>query len=204
MSGRLGGLAGPARRGWYPPTFLVLVVGRAAVPVWAEAAAPTPWHPHHIAERYGLFTLIVLGESVLAASTAIQSALDNGHEDLLPVAAGGLLIVFALWWLYFAKPAAGLLVSSRVGSSGATATCSSGPPLPRSAPAWRSRSTATGHADLPALGAGAAVTIPVAIYLLTTWTLHLGPHHTGPSGSGPSRSRPRPSSWLLPLPANRS
>ena len=38
------------------------------VPVWAERAAPTPWHPHHIAERYGLLTLIVLGESMLAAT----------------------------------------------------------------------------------------------------------------------------------------
>ena len=36
------------------------------MPVWAERAGPTTWHPHHIAERYGLFTLIVLGESILA------------------------------------------------------------------------------------------------------------------------------------------
>ena len=45
------------------------------VPVWAERAAPTTWHPHHIAERYGLLTLIVLGESILAATLAVQSAL---------------------------------------------------------------------------------------------------------------------------------
>ena len=28
---------------------------------WAERTAPTSWHPHHIAERYGLFTIILLG-----------------------------------------------------------------------------------------------------------------------------------------------
>ena len=47
------------------------------MPVWAERAGATPWHPHHIAERYGLFTLIVLGESVLAATLAIQAALER-------------------------------------------------------------------------------------------------------------------------------
>ena len=37
-----------------------------AVPVLAERAGPmTSWHPEHIAERYGLFTLIVLGEAIL-------------------------------------------------------------------------------------------------------------------------------------------
>ena len=41
------------------------------MPLWAGAAAATPpWHPEHIAERYGLFTIIVLGESILASSIA--------------------------------------------------------------------------------------------------------------------------------------
>ena len=57
--------------------FLLLVAAELAVPIWAERAAPTTWHPRHIAERYGLFTLIVLGESVLAATLAIQTALDE-------------------------------------------------------------------------------------------------------------------------------
>src|SRR5262245_62126289 len=47
--------------GWW-----LMALVELAVPVWAERASPTPWHPHHIAERYGLFTIIVLGESVLA------------------------------------------------------------------------------------------------------------------------------------------
>ena len=53
------------------------VVAELAVPVWAERTATTTWHPHHIAERYGLFTLIVLGESVAAATLAIKSAFDT-------------------------------------------------------------------------------------------------------------------------------
>ena len=51
----------------------MLVVAELAVPIWGERAAGTTWHPGHIAERYGLFTLIVLGESVLCR--------DRGHSD---------------------------------------------------------------------------------------------------------------------------
>ena len=61
---------------WFAPAFIVLVAAELAVPVWAEAAGRTPWHPHHIVERYGLFTIIVLGESVLGATLAVQAALD--------------------------------------------------------------------------------------------------------------------------------
>src|SRR5262249_36180856 len=62
--------------------FGVLVVAELLVPIWAERAPgshPTTWHPHHIAERYGLFTLIVLGESVAAATVGVQAALDSGQ-----------------------------------------------------------------------------------------------------------------------------
>jgi low temperature requirement protein LtrA len=55
--------------------FLVLAAAELAVPIWAERAAPTTWHPRHIAERYGLFTLIVLGECVLSSTLAIEAAL---------------------------------------------------------------------------------------------------------------------------------
>ena len=76
--------------------FLVLVAGELAVPVRAERAASTTWHPRHIAERYGLFTLIVLGECVLASTLAIQAALkeDANLGDLATTAVGGPLTVF--------------------------------------------------------------------------------------------------------------
>jgi low temperature requirement protein LtrA len=54
--------------------FPLLVLAEFLVPIWAERRGPTPWHPEHIIERYGLFTIIVLGETILAASLAIQSA----------------------------------------------------------------------------------------------------------------------------------
>lgn len=36
--------------------FAVLATCELLVPVWAEAASPTPWHPEHISERYGLWS----------------------------------------------------------------------------------------------------------------------------------------------------
>jgi low temperature requirement protein LtrA len=88
-------------------TFLVLVVAELAVPALAEPdASVTAWHPEHIAERYGLFTIIVIGESILAATGAIRTALDGGFSgELLTVAIGGMVLVFGLWWLYFERRA---------------------------------------------------------------------------------------------------
>jgi low temperature requirement protein LtrA len=87
-------------------TFVVLGVLELAVPAWAERAGPeTPWHAGHIVERYGLFTIIVLGECVLATTTAVQTAFLVGGvaAPLLMVSVGGLLLVFALWWAYFKR-----------------------------------------------------------------------------------------------------
>jgi len=87
--------------------FLALVVAELAVPVWAERAAGAPvFHPGHIEERYGLFTIIVLGESVLSAAAGFQVALDAGGltGGLFAVGVGGLVLAFSSWWLYFDHP----------------------------------------------------------------------------------------------------
>jgi low temperature requirement protein LtrA len=44
---------------------VLLALAEMLVPAWAEhGRRGTSWHPQHISERYGLFTLIVLGECV--------------------------------------------------------------------------------------------------------------------------------------------
>ena len=84
--------------------FVVLALCEVAVPPLAELGRGTAWHAHHIGERYGLFVIILLGESVLAATVAF------GHATITPplvgIGAAGLVILFALWWIYFAQPAA--------------------------------------------------------------------------------------------------
>jgi low temperature requirement protein LtrA len=163
---------------WAILGFVVLGIAELLIPVWAERGGrPTQWHADHIAERYGLFTIIVLGECILATTTAIQAALADGglSAGLLGVAVGGLLLVLAGWWAYFKNSTH---IAERRGSA-------------RYAFAW-----GYGHvivfASAAALGAGlqvaadethgkialdpvlAAMTVavPVAIYLLAVWTLH--------------------------------
>jgi len=85
--------------------FATLALLELAVPLVAERARPTPWHPGHIAERYGLFVIIVLGEGVLASTIAVDDAVAHGlSAELLVVAGSGLAVVVGLWWLYFTVP----------------------------------------------------------------------------------------------------
>ncbi|HZD65958.1 MAG TPA: low temperature requirement protein A [Acidimicrobiales bacterium] len=93
----LGGLAGTAG-------LAMLVAAELAVPPWAELSGGfTSWHPGHITERYGLFTIIVLGEVLAATTAAVAQAVAAGGPSarLLVAATGGLVLVFGLWWSYF-------------------------------------------------------------------------------------------------------
>jgi low temperature requirement protein LtrA len=170
------------------PGFFVLVLVELLVPVHAERAAATSWHRHHIAERYGLMTIIVLGESILAATVAFRSAFEEGTRiaALAPLIAGGLLIVFSMWWLYFFAPVAGLLTSlprAFVWGYGhylvfaLAAAAGAGLALAVDVVAGRSAVT-------PA-AADAAVAWPVAGFLLVLWLLHYRPGHAGGRLSGP-------------------
>jgi low temperature requirement protein LtrA len=129
-----------------------------------------------------LFTIIVLGECVTAAAVAVQSNVVEGgwSTDVVLIFVGGLVLLFALWWIYYLKPA-GEGLERR----------------PELAFWW-----GYGHyaifAALAALGAGLevaaeatshhieasdpvvafAVAIPVGVFLLVLWALH------APLGSG--------------------
>ncbi|MCI0365128.1 MAG: low temperature requirement protein A [Phycisphaerales bacterium] len=72
-------------------------------------------HRHHIVERYGLFTVIVLGESIAAATIAVGEAVSAHVEGfaLLMLALGGLIAVCSLWWIYFDFSTGGAPVRSR-------------------------------------------------------------------------------------------
>ncbi|MFI2211873.1 low temperature requirement protein A [Streptomyces sp. NPDC020141] len=161
-----------ASRHWLFP---IVVVAELLVPPFAERHRETPWHAHHIVERYGLFTLIVLGETMAASTVAVQSALDE-HEavaELLPIAAGGLLIVFSAWWIYFAVPAHERLISNRqalpwgyghVLIFGSAAAIGVGMEV--------AVEHGVGVAHISSFAAGASVTVPTAVFLLTVWLLH--------------------------------
>jgi low temperature requirement protein LtrA len=82
-----------------PVAWGLAMVVLMSFPVWAAASLEfRTSDAGHIAERYGLFTLIVLGESVAAAI----AGLDTGSSGTaVVVALFGLAIAAAVWWLYF-------------------------------------------------------------------------------------------------------
>lgn len=93
-----------------PGNVLFMVLGSCifvlewSVPVIAERAGRTPWHRHHIIERYGLLTIIVLGEVLLSISMAFGVLFQGYAElELIKVGLAALIIVFAFWWIYFAE-----------------------------------------------------------------------------------------------------
>jgi low temperature requirement protein LtrA len=168
--------AGVLPDGSLVPVFLLLVVLELSVPRWAERARPTSWHPHHIAERYGLFTIILLGESVLAASNGATAAVEAGGVSgpLLAVALSALVLLFALWWLYFLEPSGEGLAASRdrsylwgyghYGIFAALAAVGAGLEV---------AVEAAGHAvEASPVGIGYAVAAPVAVFLVLLWAVH--------------------------------
>ena len=168
--------------------FFFLVSLELLVPVWAERAAPTPWHPHHIAERYGLLTLIVLGESVLAAMVAVQSALAGGERvtALAPTIVGGLLTVCSMWWVYFDRPVDDLLTSFRRAFFWGyghyvvfAAAAAVGAGLAANV------DLVTRHSKIGLVGAGYAVAIPATVYLTCLWLLHDRPEYRRTRAFGP-------------------
>jgi low temperature requirement protein LtrA len=158
---------------WYVVVGVILIVAELAVPVWAERAERTTWHPYHITERYGLFTLIVLGEAVLGATIAIQTAADT-HVDgsLLLLVGSSLILIFALWWLYFDRPAPEI---SHTGRDSFTwgyghlfifmSTAAIGAGLAVAVDHLRHQ------AHLSDAAAGLAVGVPVSIWIVSVWLL---------------------------------
>src|SRR4051794_4623135 len=91
----------------FVPLSLLFALGavlEVAVPAAAERNGRTPWHRHHIIERYGLLNLIVLGETLLAGSLALRAvAGEHFRIALVHVALSSLVIVFAMRWRSFSK-----------------------------------------------------------------------------------------------------
>ena len=171
--------------------FFVLVAVELAVPFWAEGVARTPWHPGHIAERFGLFTLIVLGESVLSATVGVQTALDGAARfaDLAPVVVGGILVVFCMWWLYFEMPTEEAVARIRADyterlSGGFVWGYGHYVVLASAAAVGAGLAVAvdqaTHHSALTDIQAGFALTVPVMVFVLTVWALHYTVKTPGP------------------------
>lgn len=152
--------------------FVLLMLAEIAVPIVAERAGTIPWHPHHITERYSLFTLIVLGESLLASATAIIGAREEVDTlgPLIWIAAVTLVSAAAMWWIYFWPPHHTAISTARSSFTygythyfvfAAAAAFSAGVEV--------KIDELTGHTDLPPATASLTASVPIAVFLLAIW-----------------------------------
>ncbi|WP_299841535.1 low temperature requirement protein A [uncultured Paracoccus sp.] len=96
-------LCAPGSTAFFIGAGLVFLI-EFSVPVFAERAGATPFHRHHIIERYGLLTIISMGEIMLAISVGFSMM--YGEDGLMwpgVVALGGAVMVLAIFWLYFTE-----------------------------------------------------------------------------------------------------
>ena len=157
--------------------FVVLVLAELFVPVFAELRRPTPWHPEHITERYGLFTIILLGESILASANSIVDALAHTEHiaPLIGIAATGMVLAAGMWWIYFAREhrehielgfgRAILFGYGHYFIFAAAGAFSAGIEL--------AIDLSTGDTKLEPILAAATLTVPVALFVLGVWALTL-------------------------------
>jgi low temperature requirement protein LtrA len=98
--------------GLFSASALVLILIELAGPVIAERGkGGTPWHAHHITERYGLLTIITLGETVIGTVASLGAVVQSQgwSLDAVLVVVAGTGLTFGLWWMYFTVPAGEVL-----------------------------------------------------------------------------------------------
>ncbi|MFF3644782.1 low temperature requirement protein A [Streptomyces sp. NPDC002564] len=160
--------------------FVVLAALELVLPVLTQGdAGGTPWHPHHVAERYGLFAIITLGEGVVG-TVASSGELLGGADgtawtaNAVAVVVAGVGLTFGMWWVYFATPFGDILVHRRrrgylfgyghillfIGIAGAGAGLHvAGLQLEH-------------HAKIGEVAVVLALALPVGLYLLMVYLLH--------------------------------
>jgi low temperature requirement protein LtrA len=158
-------------------TGAVLVAIELSGPLLAERRmGGTPWHAHHIAERYSLLAIIALGEGVVGTVASLTAAVgEQGWSTAaVLVAAAGMGLTFGMWWVYFLVPAGELLhvhrrLSFRYGYFhivvfGAIVATGAGLHV--------AAYYIEGHSHLGSVATVLAVAVPVAIYLVGMFVVY--------------------------------
>jgi low temperature requirement protein LtrA len=101
--------------GWMFTWAAVLVLVEVTGPFVAEHVRDgTPWHGHHIAERYGLMVIIALGEGLLGTTAALAVLVDEGWtSEVVVLGLSGVALIFGTWWTYFVIPHGHLITAYR-------------------------------------------------------------------------------------------
>ncbi|MER9259324.1 low temperature requirement protein A [Mesorhizobium sp. M0619] len=94
----------------------VLLLIELAGPVIAERRdGGTPWHAHHVAERYSLFAIIALGEGVVGTLATLSAAVEEQgwNLDAALIGIAGMGLTFGMWWVYYMLPSGTVLHQHR-------------------------------------------------------------------------------------------
>ncbi|MFJ8664887.1 low temperature requirement protein A [Streptomyces sp. NPDC093600] len=160
--------------------FGVLGAFELVLPVLTQGSAGgTPWHPHHVAERYGLFAIITLGEGVVGTVASSGDLLGGGDGthwtwNAIAVVIAGVGLTFGMWWMYFMTPFGDILARRRgrgylfgyghiplfIGIAGAGAGL-------HVAGLYMEH-----HAKISGTAVVLALALPVGLYLLMVYLLH--------------------------------
>jgi low temperature requirement protein LtrA len=99
----------------FVPVLACALVVELAGPAFADRQNTTPWNPSHIAERYGLFVIIALGEGITGTVSAVAALVEGRGwtDDAVLTVLAGTAITFGLWWVYFLVPSAPVLARFR-------------------------------------------------------------------------------------------
>ncbi|MFC4018182.1 low temperature requirement protein A [Micromonospora sp. GCM10011542] len=79
--------------------FALVLNATIAGPLAYALARAAPTQTSHMPERFGLFTIVVLGEAVLAVANGIDATGWRGVSVAIGI--GGFIIASGVWWVYF-------------------------------------------------------------------------------------------------------
>jgi low temperature requirement protein LtrA len=137
----------------------------------------SPWHAHHIAERYGLLTIVALGEGVIGTVASLSAVVksEGWSIDAVLVAIAGTGLTLGMWWIYFVVPTSHLLHAQRRKAIPFgyghipvfTSIVGTGAGLQTAAHYIQ------GHSQLGSVATVLSVAIPVGIYIASVYLLYL-------------------------------
>lgn len=135
-----------------------------------------PWHVHHIAERYGLLTIIALGEGIVGtvASLSAEVTAEGWTVDAVLVAVAGIGLTFGMWWIYFVVPSSRLLQAdpARAIRFGYSHIPLFGAIVATGAGLHAAAYYIEHHSELSSVGTVLTVAIPVGVYIGSIFLLY--------------------------------
>ncbi len=155
----------------------VLILLEISVPVLAERqVGGTPWHAHHISERYGLMAIIALGEGVVGTVATLSAVVqEQGWTvDAILVTVAGIGLTFGMWWVYFTVPTADLLHAHREQSFwfGYLPIFLFGSIVATGAGLHVAAYYLEGHSELGSVGTVFSVVIPVGLFVCLVFLIY--------------------------------